>query len=280
MKDIKTTSRRTSRLVILLFAGIVLSLSSCKTHRSVIKGPIKEKGADYLINRLKENELKFNTLSARFSATYVYNKKKTDFRGQIRIKNDSAIWISITPALGLEMVRLLITNDSVRFMNRMDKVYFEGDYAYVNNFLKTNINYDILQSLITGNDFKFYDDASFRASIDSREYRLSTTGRRKIRKAAEPNDTGPLVLIQNIWLNPENFKISRVDVKEYQKDNKKLEAHYNNFVEMNSQLFPTLIQFSITADNPIDLTLDYGRITLDQPLSFPFTIPSKYDRIR
>jgi hypothetical protein len=241
---------------------------------------LKEEGSDYLFSRLKENELRFNWLTAKFSASYSYEKKMVDFKGQLRICKDSLIWVSITPAMGIEMIRLVISNDSIKFINRFNKTYFLGDFALVNQFMQTNVDFDILQSFIIGNDFQFYENASFRASIDNQVYKLSTLGRRKIKKEVGKVNDAPLVLIQNIWLNPETFKITKVDVKEYQKENKKLEASYTDFTPLDGQIFPSIISFNITSNNLLQIMIKYTKVETTGSLTFPFSIPEKYDRIK
>ena len=264
----------------LIFTLVVLVfLSSCKTPRSVIKEPLKEYGHDYLLERLDENELKFRCFSAKFRTAYQVDKKKINFKGQIRIKKDSVIWISFSPALGIEMIRLMITSDSIFYINRMDKTYFLGDYDFVNQFLETRIDFDILQSFVIGNDFQFYETTNFRASIDSREYKLSTARRQKMKKYFKKVEDEKLVLIQNIWLDPQTFKISRVNIKEYGKEHKRLEARYGNFTELEEQLFPSHLIFDIAAEKKISIDINYSKLTLDKPLNFPFSIPKNYERI-
>ncbi|MFC2107636.1 DUF4292 domain-containing protein [Bacteroidota bacterium] len=258
---------------------LLILISSCTSKRSIIKKPIKAEGPEYLFNKLAENELKFNTISAKFKADYLYEKKKTEFKGQIRIKKDSIIWISFSPALGIEVARLVITNDSVKFLNRLEKTYFIGDYEFVNNFLETNIDFDILQSFIIGNDFQFYEKTKFGASIDAGEYRLNTLGRNKLKKYVKEQENNPKVYIQTIWLNADNFKISRLNIKEIKKENKKLHAYYSDFKEINNQLFPFNIRYELTAEQNIDLILDYTKLELNKELNFPFKIPRKYERI-
>lgn len=258
---------------------IVAVLAGCKTPRTVIKAPLKEEGPEYLFSKLKENELRFDWLSAKFNASYALDRKVTDFSGQLRIRKDSVIWVSITPAMGIEMIRLKITTDSVMFMNRLSKTYFLGDYSVVNDFLQTNLNFDILQAFIIGNDFQFYENASFRASIDNSLYKLSTLGRRKIRKEAAINDTGPLVLVQNIWLDPGNFKISRVDVKEYLKDNRKFEAYYSEFTDIGGQLIPTMVNVNVTSENLQEIRIGYSKLLLNELFAFPYSVPANYDRV-
>ncbi len=258
---------------------VIFFLNSCASRRSIIKKPIKAEGPDYLFTKLAENELKFNTFCGKFKADYLFAKKKTEFKGQIRMKKDSIIWLSFSPALGIEVARLVITNDSVKFLNRIDKTYFIGDYEFVNNFLETNIDFDILQSFIIGNDFQFYEKIKFRASIDAGEYRLNTLGRNKLKKYVKKYEYNPKVYIQTIWLNADNFKISRINIKEIKKENKKLHAFYSDFREVGNQLFPYNIKYELLAERRIDLILDYTKIELGKEMKFPFKIPRKYERI-
>lgn len=263
----------------IILALFTLTLASCKTRRHIYKEPIKEEGPDYLFQQLSGNELKFETFTAKFSIDYIHDKKKTEFKGQIRILKDSVIWVSFSPALGIEMARLMITNDSVKFMNRVDKTYFVGDYDFVNAFLETNIDFDILQSFIIGNDFQFYDKTKFKASIDGMEYRLSTLERSKLKKYVREKETYPKVYIQTIWLNPVSFKITRIMIKEIKKENKKLDVYYSDFNQMEEQIFPQKLKFNLSAEDNFEVFVDYSRISLNENLNFPFRIPDKYQRI-
>lgn len=260
---------------------LVALLAGCKTTRTVYKAPLKEEGPEYLAGKMSDNEFKFKALTIKYSASFTQDKKTTDFNGQLRMIKDSAIWISISPALGIEAIRMLITPDSVWYMNRLDKIYFLGDYSILHRFLEASIDFDILQSLIIGNDFQFYEDASFRASIDNLEYKLSTTSRRKIAKEAGASEENPLILVQNIWLDPVTFKITRADLKEYLKDNKKLLAAYSDFQEVdNGGLLPGKLFFSIISSGQIDLAIGFNKVSMETEVSFPFNIPDKYDQIR
>jgi hypothetical protein len=262
------------------FLLIIILFSSCRSTRSIIKEPIKEYGADYLFEELKNNELQFDWFSAKFSLKVINDKSKLSLNGQIRIKKDSLIWVSFSPALGIEVMRILITNDSIKLLNRIANTYFISDYKYVNNFLETNIDYDILQSFIIGNDFSYYENGKFKASIDGMDYRLVTAGRQKLKKYIKRADEPLNIFIQHIWLDPINFKIKHVSLKEIKKQNKKIDAEYEDFVSIDKQLFPTTVTYKILADNKIDVFLNFSKISLKHDLKFPFRIPSKYSRIK
>jgi hypothetical protein len=259
-----------------LFAAL---FSSCKSTRPVIKAPLKEEGPEYLYTKLKESELKFDWLSLKFDASYTEKRKDTDFKGQIRIRKDSIIWLSITPAMGIEMIRMVITNDSVKYINRFEKNYFAGDYKLVSDFLQIHVDFDILQAIILGNDFQFYENNSFRAAIDDLEYRLSTQGRRKIKKEAEDAGTASVILVQNIWLNADSYKITRVDLKEFMKDNRKLEARYEEFIPLENQVYPSVLRYNILAEDLLKIRINYNKVTLNEPMAFPFSVPENYEKI-
>lgn len=256
----------------------VMTFSSCQTKRSMIKKPIKEEGADYLFTKLKEHELKFDFLSARFGAEYTNGNQETSFSGQIRIRKDSLIWLSLS-ALGIEGIRILITQDSVKYINRLNKTCFSGNWSGLNRFLHTNIDYDILQSFLIGNDISFYEEGKFKATIDKDKYKLMATARGKLRKYFRSHEDETKVFIQNIWLDPETFKIIRADVKEVSKQNIKLDATYDSFEEIGTQLFPREMVYQISAENRILVDISFSRISIEDDLKFPFTIPASYSRV-
>jgi hypothetical protein len=264
----------------LIIASVILSLNACKTTRSVIKEPIKEEGSDYLFEQLKKNEMKFDWLSAKFSAEYIEDKKKISFRGQMRIKRDSILWVSISPALGIEMVRLIITNDSIKFIDRINSHYLISDFNYINRFINSTLDFDMLQAFLIGNDFSFFENGKFKASIDAMEYKLMTVGRRKLKKYVKSDEIELNIPIQNIWLNPENFKITKVMIKEVKQEGRKLQAFYSDFEQLEEQLFPHHLDFEITSESKIDIGINYSKIVVNKTLKFPFNIPSKFTRIK
>ena len=264
----------------ILFLPSSILVTSCSTQKKVIKAPIKEEGADYLFNKLKQNELKFDWLTAKFSANYKNKGNKNSFNGQLRIRNDSAIWLTFSPLPGIEVFRILLTTDSVKFVNRLNDTYFIGDYDYVNKYLGTDIDFDILQSFLIGNDLSFYEDGKFKASLDGGWYKLSTAERRKLKKFVRNSEDALKVLIQNIWIDPENFKIMRADVKEIVRPNLKMEAEYSQFDKVDNQLFPRKLEFEITAGNNIDVAVEFSKITINTPQTFPFKVPASYKEVK
>ncbi|MCX6244344.1 MAG: DUF4292 domain-containing protein [Bacteroidetes bacterium] len=253
---------------------------SCSPSRKIIKAPLKEEGAEYLFKKLKEHELNYTWLTAKFSAEYTNKGQSNSFNGQVRIQKDSVIWLSFSPALGIEVFRLMATQDSVRFINRMNNTYFRGDYTYVNQYLNTNIDFDLLQSLLTGNDLSFYENGKFKATVENGAYKLSTAERKKLKKFVRNSQENLRVLIQNIWIDPETFKIREADVKEIRAPNIKVEAYYSSLEKIGEQLFPKEMIFNIFAENNLHVDVSFSKIVINAEQSFPFKIPPSYKPVK
>jgi hypothetical protein len=269
-----------TRLFLLICLLFIFSLSACSTQKNVTKVQLKDEGPEFLFTKLKENELKFDWLSTKFSAEYRNNRKKNSFGGQMRIRKDSLIWLSLSPIMGIEVMRLMISQDSIKYINRMNNTYFIGDYNNLNKFLNTNIDYDILQSFLIGNDLSFYDDGKFKSDIDNGEYKLSTAARQKLKKYVRNADEALKIFIQNIWLDPATYKIVQADVKEMRKEKIRLEASYGSFESVDGQLFPKETEYNIYAENVIRVKVTFSKTVINEPQQFPFKIPASFTLIK
>jgi hypothetical protein len=101
---------------------------------------------------MEENQFHFETLSMKASIEASLSSKETySLTGNIRMIRDSVIWISVSPGLGIEAVRLYITQDSVFFMNRLNNEYAATTFGFFNTQYQVDLDFNMLQSLLTGN---------------------------------------------------------------------------------------------------------------------------------
>ncbi|MEI6851961.1 MAG: DUF4292 domain-containing protein [Bacteroidota bacterium] len=268
-----------SLLIALLLLFTTVGFFSCKTsrHHELVQ-PLKEQGPDYLFDQMKKSEFNYKTLSLKFSADVESNGENSSFSGNIYLIRDSLMWISIQK-FGLEAVRLLITTDSAKMINRINKTYFVSDFDKVNQLFKTDFDFDILQSILTGNDFTYYEGNVFKANIELKWYHLSTPGRHKIKKYVKTEKEYSMVLIEDLWLDPSNFKIVKTALKEIKtQDKRKMECEYSNFLTLGDKLFPQKVEFEITDEKKLKGTINFTRISPEKVEDFPFNIPSSYTK--
>ena len=115
------------RFFIFLLAVILLCIS-CRTTKKVTEAPlpVKLKGDNVieLFDSMMAHQFTYTWLSAKADVEYTdRNNETSSFDVNLRMKKDSAIWISITPLLGIEVARVLVTPDSMRILDRIGKTY-------------------------------------------------------------------------------------------------------------------------------------------------------------
>ncbi|MBK9291822.1 MAG: DUF4292 domain-containing protein [Bacteroidetes bacterium] len=265
---------------LVLVPAMLLLVSSCRSTRKLMKDPLKEFGEAYLLDRMKEAQLEYEWFSSRLNISVTDDRRNTtELRGQLRIRRDSAIWISLTPMLNIEAARLLITPDSVKLINRLDKTYYNDDFSLINSMFSSSADYYLLQSLLTGNDLVNYETENFRAAIDSREYRLSSTGRAKKKRYLRRSDQQQ-ILVHNIWLDPETYKITRINLREIGEDTQRLQAIYDAFEKSGDRVLPTQLVFEVNASRKMEIKITYQRPELDVPQPMPFRIPDNFTKMK
>ncbi|MDD5571914.1 MAG: DUF4292 domain-containing protein [Bacteroidales bacterium] len=278
--------------LIKIFCIIIIGLHilSCHTSKNAVKSKKKEvTAADtakakpiedptvFLFNKLQNNLFKYKWINAKFNASATIDKKEISFNGNVKIRCDSIIWFSLSPAMGIEIARILISNDSVKLINRLESKYFTGDFKYLNQLFNTDLDFDMLQSFLTGNDFRYYENDKFKSSIYKDNYLLWTVGRRKLKKSKTDTDPARL-FIEDIWLDPETYKIIKHFVNEF-KQGRKLEVEYSDFRDVGGQLFPFKINFNINAEKKINVKVNFTKFVVDEPQTFPFNIPNSFNKI-
>ena len=273
-----------NRIISLLFISIIILATGCKSRRALVKAPLKEYGVDYLLERMTENQLRFNTISMKASISARLNNSKdvTNLSGTIRIIRDSIIWISLSPGLGIEVARVYITQDSLQFMDRINGQYFASSLSFFNDNYQVDLDFNMLQGLLLGNDFNCYEYTKFKAGYDGNNYKLSANDRQKQKKYIRNSEDARRVLVQTTLLNPDNFKIESVQLKVLQNQNRKLQATYSGFTKVEDQVVPSREVFELNLQESgksnlkPGITINFSKIELDKEVKTPFSIPDKY----
>lgn len=236
-------------------------------------------GPDYVLEKMRQNKSTFKWFSGKAKADFIQGKRKTSFTVQMRIKRDSAIWISISSGIGVEGARLLLTQDSVKYINRINKTYFVGSYEFLSALIDTEIDFGMVQALLTASDFSWHDYQNLKAKLDNQLYQLESTNRHKLKKQSKLISFDDPVYYQSLWINPETFKIERIKIKEIGKENKKIFASYRHYKSVEEQLIPYAIDIELDNEKGMSLEMVYYKISIDKEVSFPFSISKKYTPI-
>ncbi len=270
---------------LLLLTIIVSFLFSCRSTRNIqaamtkmdstaqpviaVKDHSKEDSIAFIqdnYRKVMNNRLNYTTFSAKMDVDYAESDgKKYNVNAHIRMYKDSAIWVSITAILGIEGLRAYITKDSVKMLNKQDRVYIARSVSYLQEVTALPLNLHSLQELIIGNPV--YLDST----IMSYE-RNTTQGTISLQSTGE--------FFRNLFTIMENEKLelsSKLDDVD-QTRNRTCLLTYSEYENKKGVNFSTKREISVSEKKKLDIKLDFRQYDFNETLSFPFNVPKNYTR--
>ena len=215
------------------------------------------------------NENSFELMSAKLSVNHSDEKGTRSFGARLRVKKDSVIWLSITPALGIEAVRVVITPDSIKMLNRLDQRYFVESFEKTNELLQLEITYPILQSVLLGEFTPIYEQNQYNLTPLVDLYTL----------VSDPSQTAStntaVNMEQRTEFDPSIWRVTRTILKNPTR-NEQILAEYTDFQRIESKIFPAKMRFRTQGKNNVAVDLSWSKIEEKTTLRFPFNIPNKY----
>lgn len=150
---------------ILLAVFPVIILSGCKDRKgkstaseTAISAPIASaapvKPADLsrlhpVWTQIQGQQLQFNEMLAKMKVRGHYDGQTQSFNTEMRWQKGQQIWMSFT-LFGIEGMRVVITPDSLKVIDRLNKRYFLKPFNFINEKTFMNINYADMENLLLG----------------------------------------------------------------------------------------------------------------------------------
>lgn len=214
---------------------------------------------------IKENTkqiAEFKTLQAKLKITFEQKGKSQTHSVNFRAEKDKALWISAT----FSIIRAMITPEKVSFYNKLDNTYFDGDYKYLSDLLGTELDFKKVQKVLLGEALYNLKASDYTSAVDEESYII------------QPKEQRALFEIFFL-LNPVNFKIKSQQISQPQ-EFRHLQIDYLSYQEVDKQIVPERIKvIAVEANEETLINLEYKNVTLNDPLRFPFKIPSGFEKI-
>lgn len=246
-----------------LLGVMVLFISSCKSTKVVSGGAVDDRlSAKAVIKAHYQNETNFKTLNGKVRIGYSDGEDSQNVSVSLRMEKDKAIWMSAP----LGIVKAYITPDRVTYYNKLENEYFDGDFTYLSELLGTDVDFAILQNLLTGQAIVDLREEKYTIDIAEEAYRLV------------PKLQG--VLYKTLFkIEPKNFKMA-VQQLSQPLEKRLLEITYENYQSVGKAIFPNEIRVkAISEDNENNIELEFRNIEFNGAINFPYRIPSGYKKI-
>ena len=163
-----------------------LLLTGCTNMRRLERGkPIRSEGSGGIIRKHLATQAEPDWAAMRLQVEADVDGERSGFKVNARMRRDSALWLSITPALGVEAARLLLTPDSVLFYSKVpgNRFAYRGDFAAIDSLLGTEITFDMVQRILLGQGIGLLDeDSKYISKVDGREHLLISKYKRRVKR--------------------------------------------------------------------------------------------------
>ncbi|NUY80176.1 DUF4292 domain-containing protein [Flavobacterium sp. MAH-1] len=206
----------------------------------------------------------FRTLAIKASAKYKDENQSQSINAEIRIEKDKQIFVSIR-FLGITMAKALITPNEVKYYEKINSTYFEGDYEALSRWLGTSLDYNKVQNLLIG---RVLDD------LNKGKYKSSVEG--NLVKLTDNSDTRTL---KSFYFEPENYLIKKEQVSQPAQQ-RSLEVNYPGFNKFEQAYLPAKILLeAIQPKGKTNISIEYNAATFNENLQFPYSVPEGFERV-
>ena len=244
----------------LIFICLSLVFISCSKKLSSIDSLVKEEN-------LQIKQLDFKYFSAKSKVKYHDPDNNLKVTANIRIKKDSIIWLSLTPALGIEALRAMITQDSITIIDRVKKEYVRYDFEDLSKKFNFRFDFQMIQGVILGN---LPQQLQGQELVEKNELHFIV------------KQNSGVISIEN-YINRSSLKLEKVFMQDNPTQNT-LVLDYSNFQLLSQFDFPYTCLLSVDylkngkrVKTTIDINYNKAQI-VDDKMKFPFNIPQKYVR--
>ena len=226
---------------------------------SIVKLPLD---TNYVGMMMRNKEIVYTTFQCKAKIHFESSSEKQNFSVNFRVKKDSIIWASITAPIIGEIARAIITSDSVKAIERVNKRSYMYAYADIQRLINVEVDFETLQNLIIGN---------------------------AIEREGVITDIKNLGLLSNIFIKGDDFTnqltytLADSSLKELHLQTSRPSSSSSMLIKMNEykwvddRFLPTQrIYHILDVKGAIELDMDINKADFEKEIDFPFSIPKNY----
>ena len=167
-------------------------------------------------------------------------------------------------------------------MDRINNRYYAENVSAIEKFVNISMSYNDLQSILLNEFFCYQSDddtakmiSDYKSCLDTTFYCVSNTSNKKTFK--ESNETHANIA-QTVKILPETFRVKNLYIEDMETGRNAF-VEYDKFVRIGDLLFPQTMNIYVeSGDFAGDMKFSISDFELNEDLTFPFKIPSKYTK--
>lgn len=220
----------------------------------------KSKTSLVILNEHSKNAQAFETVFIKGNANYASASQSEKASIEIQIEKDKQIYINIRYK-GISVAKALITPDQVRYYEKLNRGYAEGDFGLLSRLLGKDITYNHLQNILLGQvlDSEAGDDMT--ASIQGGLHKLSPVDKTTVQSTYFFEDKSTLLKKEEITSPQSDHKVT---------------ISYPKYQKVNNYVLPTGININAALEKTTQVKISYNKVTFNEALSIKYKVPDDY----
>ena len=239
---------------LLSYFFLILFLSSCGLKKERVFLPIPVRKAQPLIDKVNAANKTPEWLALKGKVNIKREEQDVTLNIRIKCHKDSLIWASISAPFGIELLRIMLTKDSVFYINRTNKTYFIKPITHLSEVLKAAIYFDEIQQMITATPKIINQKYQIASGADSKSTILSTED------IIYQIDEGIFRILSASILDGDN----------------ELTYRFSDYTDQSGFVFPKKFNLEVKSVETFGLTLTYSKLVFNESQKTPFKIPISY----
>ncbi|MCL9809898.1 DUF4292 domain-containing protein [Flavobacterium luminosum] len=212
----------------------------------------------YAINR------GFKTAFINANVDYVSPKQSLRVSADIRIKKDEMILLTVK-FFGITGAKALITPTQVKYYEKANNTYFEGDYKMLSDWLGTELDFKKVQNMLIG---QAIDD------LDQTKYEMTTE-----ENAPRLNEITSGNFLKGFVFYPDSFNLKKQEIQQLSPERKML-VNYSNYKSFAESVLPQELAIFATQNNQTtSIAIEYRDAKFNDELNFVYNVPRGYEQI-
>ena len=267
-------NRHTISWVSLTLLAALLILSGCKGRQAVTGRTLPPVPTDRIVENILAAQPQFRTMNiSKADISLHYGNYDFTFRSSVKMVRDSIIAVSIQPAIGIEMFRIVLTPEGFTVIDKMNRRYAENPYEYLRLKYGIDVSLTHFQEMLSNRLFCIDGDT---AAISEHAFTSVATG-----DTAVIRDTTALTGRRSLFFTvTRDYRIAEATVGTYP-DIPDVQARYADWRDFGRISFPSRMDVSaaLPGKRPLSAEITVNKAEFGCAITVPDADLSKYKKV-
>ena len=257
--------------ILAVFIGLLMSCSKNIVEARAERLPKKR---DVVLMEVLDSlsGIEFDSFYTKMSTKYSDSAQNSSFKNSIRIVQDSAISSVITFAR-IPMLSALVTQDSIRVMNKRKKCYVQNTLDFFKKEFDVAFNYRNFEQLFFGMPIAYSAGNKYYQVNDPFSYTLCSHRKRDIKRNERKNEI-ELITYYTLTNDLKHLKSLRIESPSKEAS---INIDYVSRENVDDYFVPKEVKINIEGTNQtIKVNLDYRKTRVNYREQIQFIIPENY----